>query len=106
MAAGVAMVDGLDVSDRLTNEEMMLPLTQHGLSANYDSAAALTKQHIAQDRPPESANSASPLRAGLIPHRSCDDTSVVSGRGSLGSSIQAGSSPSRFRRRSATSPGP
>ena len=27
----------------------MLPLTQHGLAANYDGAAALTKQHSPQD---------------------------------------------------------
>ena len=43
------MVDELDVSDQLTNEEIMLPLTQHGLAANYDGAAALTKQHSPQD---------------------------------------------------------
>jgi hypothetical protein len=49
MAAGVAVVDELDVSDQLTNEEIVLPLTQHGLSANYDSATALTKQHSPQD---------------------------------------------------------
>jgi beta-1,2-mannosidase len=49
MAAGIAVVDELDVSDHLTNEEIMLPLTHHGLAANYNNAAALTKQHSPQD---------------------------------------------------------
>jgi len=49
MAAGVAVVDELDVSAHLTNEEIMLPLTHHGLAANYNDAAALTKQHSPQD---------------------------------------------------------
>ena len=48
MAAGVPVVDELDVSAPLTNEEIMLPLTQHGLAANYDSAAALTKRRSPQ----------------------------------------------------------
>ena len=58
-----------------------------------------------------------PLRAGRFHTAREDDTippssppharhSLVSGRGSPGSSIQAGSSPSPFRRRSATAPGP
>jgi hypothetical protein len=49
MAAGIAVVDELDVSDHLSNEEIMLPLTHHGLAANYNNAAALTKQHCPQD---------------------------------------------------------
>jgi hypothetical protein len=42
-------MDELDVGAQLTTEEIMLPLTQHGLAANYDDAAALTKQHLPQD---------------------------------------------------------
>lgn len=49
MAAGVAVVDELDISAQLTNEEIMLPLTRHGLAANYNDAAALTKRHSPQD---------------------------------------------------------
>ena len=48
MAAGVAVMDELDVSARLTNEKILLPLTQHRPAANYESAAALTKQHSPQ----------------------------------------------------------
>ena len=50
MAAGVAVVDELEVRACLTIEEIMLPLTHHGLAANYNDAAALTKQHSPQDQ--------------------------------------------------------
>lgn len=49
MAAGHAVMDELDVGAQLTTYEIMLPLTQHGLAANYHDAAALTKQHLSQD---------------------------------------------------------
>ncbi len=49
MGAGVAVVNEIDVSVHLTTEEIMLPLTRHGLTTNYNDAAALTKQHSAQD---------------------------------------------------------
>jgi hypothetical protein len=67
-------------------------------------------------RPPESASSTSTAPRGSIPHRSGRRHdpharrrarhSVVSGCGSPRSSIQARSSPSPFRRRSAAAPGP
>src|SRR6266542_3904903 len=103
MAAGVAVVDEFDASDQLTNEEIVLPLTQHGLSANYDGATALTKQQSPQDHFSARYEQTPDWRSrGSIPHRSGRRHdpharrrarhSVVSGRGSPGSSIQAGSS--------------
>jgi beta-1,2-mannosidase len=44
------VVGELDAGGPVTDEEIMLPLTQRGLAASYDSAAALTKQHSPQDR--------------------------------------------------------
>ena len=109
-------------------------LAQQGRIAVLGAGCSSTAGHDSSPRdgtrPPESASSTSTAPRGEIPHRSgrrhdphprrrfrprrvVDASpgrharhSLVSGRGSPGSSIQAGSSPSPFRRRSATAPGP
>ena len=49
MAAVSRSWDELDVSASPPNEEIMLRLTQRGLAADYENAAALSKQHLSQD---------------------------------------------------------